>query len=237
MNLNQVLKQLKETRTLAESAVAGDFTTRPGREAARNGARQQLPGLKKDFTREFKKVGFAVFVDGKETAEFAKLATEEAEVVVVDLNKLLEPVRAAARASIGNRKEYGIAAFSSMVREIKEIAYNAGLSSISAPNFDLSEVVSDSASVDTITDRYITRYFADELLVPLIETAAADIASSTLDCESATIPVLIFGLEKSLVNNVGHKLMQGNFISVKLNESVTKEDVVEVFESISAKLK
>jgi hypothetical protein len=236
MKMKQALEKVQATKRVAETEVAGDFRTRPGREMMRQQAKQSLPAVRAEFQKEFKKVGFPIFVSGPGAEKFTDLALEQAEGLVVDFRSATQELRDATKQTVGPHKEFTLSSFTVMLREIRQLAANMGLASIPMPTFEGTEVANTGADVDKIVDRYLMKYFGPEFLGGVVSLEAYRQAES-LSGDSPVVPVVILGVPADQVDRIGAQVLQGKFTVVNATNDVDEKTVTKTFKEVKALLK
>lgn len=231
------LEQLRAARTMADTPVAGDFRTRPGREAARKAAAATIPNLEREFARQFKQIGFPVFVTGPGTEKFIKLAQEQAEIATVDYRKSTGAIREATRLSIGRNREFGAHNFAVLLREVRQLAADIGLTSIAAPVFEETRVVNTDEDVEKTVDYYLNKYFATEVLGLAVERAAVRSAETLSGDNAKAVPVIITGVPADMVDTVASRIFNGRHVAVEASESTDSNTVLKAFKEIKHLLK
>lgn len=234
--MKQALEKVQQTRKLAETEVAGDFRTRPGREMLRNQAKHELPAARLEFHNVFRKVGFPIFVNGPGASLFTDLALEQAEGLTVDFRKATKEIRDAVKGSIGNHREFTLSAFTAMLREVRQLAVTMGLDSIPNPTFEGNEIAKTEDDVDAVVDRYLLKYFGAEFLATALNQAAFRLAED-LTGDNPVVPVVILGVPVEMVDKLGPRVMQGKFTSVTAQADVDEKAITKTFKEIKTILK
>lgn len=230
--MTEALEKYRETRNLADTEVFGDPRTRPGHEMRRRQAQQELPMLTKEVAAQFKKVGFPVFVSGSNVDDFVRVATEINECVNVSFSRAIAPIVDAVEAALGQRnREFSPSAFSSMVREIRQVGAALGLTSIPALNYDGSVYLTGREETGQLVNSYIVKYLGVEFLAGMIEQAALEEAKN-LKGDTPVIPVVVSGLSEDLYDSVGKGMFQGKFVTAEASADVSQEAVTKVFKTI-----
>lgn len=235
--LKETLEKLKATRVAADASIAGDFRTRPGREMAKKQAQAALPELLRAFAREFHKVGFPVFISGPGAEKFIKIASEQAEVTSVDYRKATEAIRVATKASIGKNREFGPHNFTVMLREIRQLGADLGLTSIPAPSFENTVVVTTDAEVDDVVDNYLHKHLGADMLALAIESTATRNAEFLQLDGAGVVPVFVVGVPEKMTNSVGQHLFSGKHVTVTAPEDVGTATVLKTFKEVKASVK
>lgn len=233
----ETLEKLRTARTTADTPVAGDFRTRPGREAARKQAAAQVPTLEQEFARQFKQIGFPVFVSGPGTEKFIKLAEDQAEIATVDFRKSTAAIREATRLSIGRNREFGPHNFAVLLREVRQLSADLGLTSIPAPGFEDTKVVTTDEDVEKVVDYYLNKYFATEVLGLAVEKAAVRSAETLSGDNAKAIPVVITGVPAAMVDTIASRIFNGKHVTVEAPESTDANTVLKAFKEIKHLLK
>jgi hypothetical protein len=231
--MKEALKKLKETKAAAENEFIPNPKTRTGHEMARRQARESLPTVKAEFNAAFRKVGFPVFVEGRGTTAFIKMASQEAEIVVVD--KILSDLRKAVKASIGPSREFAVSAYTALIRELRQVGATLGLTTVASPDFRGVVYVANDAATDAEIDNYLLTSVGPEFLASIIESEAANLAE-TLTGDQPVVPVIITGMNTKTVSSLGSKVFNrpSLHIDVPKPEHATLEFVTEQFQQINA---
>lgn len=232
--MKEILEKIKNTREVANTEVRGDPKTRSGREMMRRQAQEELPVLLKEASDEFSKVGYPVLLSGDGVSQFIAAAHELHEVVLVDFHKATSVVRDAVSQTVtGRNKEFSPSAFASMLREIRNLGVDLGLTSIPDMSYDGPEQVSTPAEVDSVVDKYLIKYLGADFIAGILENSALGevIVSSG---EEAVVPVLISNLNPSMHRAVGAHLFGGKYIAAPTTEKTNTDEVVAVFKQIKA---
>lgn len=230
--MKEVLKKLNETRAAALNEAIPDLRARAGHEMRRRQAQAELPTVKAEFDKAFRKVGFPVYLSGAGTAAFIKQAGEEAEVVVVD--NLLTDLRFAVKSTIGPSREFAVGAYTALIRELRQVGASLGLDSAPQPEFQGVEYVADGPAVDAIIDRYLDGVGVD-FLSAIIEMEAAKKAEA-LTGDQPVVPVIIVGVNPGTATNLGSKVFDRQPLTVQVTvDEVTPEFVTDAFQAIKSK--
>lgn len=235
--MKKALEELKSMRLAANETIGGDPRTRPGREMARRQAREKLPDAEASFRKEFSKVGFSVFLNGTRDGvkSFADIAAKEAEVVFLDFRDATRELRTAVQNSLGKNREFSPGCFTVMLREIRQVAADMGLTSIPDIKYEGSAYLPDQESVDALVDQYLMNYLGAEFIALVVERGVSRQAE-TLTGESSVVPVLLTGITQNLHSKVGGLLNGGRSLETDVPEDVSEEDVLATFKAIKYNL-
>lgn len=232
--MKDLLKKYKDTKKIAETEVAGDLKTRPGREGMRRQAKVDLVGIEKEVATAFKKAGFPVFVEGPNFDGFVTIAKQMAETIPVDFGRALEPLRKAVEATLsGKNREFSPSSFAAMVREFRDLGAGLGMTSIPAASYEGPEYLSDEAATARLVDRYLSKYMGSDMVAAIIERQALN---GLLDIQDAgpVVPVLIRGIRSDLQESVSRHLFQGKFVTAEASSDIDEDAVTKTFKAVRA---
>lgn len=236
--LETALKNLKSTKAAAEDVVAGDFRTRPGREAARRQAQAGLPEAEKTFAAALRTSAFPIFLSGVGVPDFIALAGADDEVVAVDFRKATANVRDGVRAMLGKNREFSPHVFATLVRECRQVGASLGLTSIPSPQYDGAQYLETEEDMQALVDTYLLKYMGPEFLALVIEREAVRAVLATDNaCAAPIIPVLITGVPVETQIAVTPRLFGGKSSSFNVGPTVTVEDVNTAFAGVRAALR
>lgn len=232
-NLKKLVSEFQELNEAANATIAGDTRTRPSREIAKRQAQAQLPEKAREIAAEFKKVGFAVFVDAEKYDWYLKETRGVTEAMGVDLDSIFAPVYDSVHRVIGKRhREFNPTAFSLMMSMFLDLGKEAGVFDMEPLSFGGNVYLPSEVEVKKLVQSYIQR-LEPSFLAAVVEHHVTP-ALQGMKLTSSVVPVIISGLPEYMYDSVGNKLFGGRFV-VAVNSSGTTEDVVKTLKLIKSR--
>jgi len=236
--LENALNRYLETKGHAELNLDEvPFRVRPGRESQKRQAQADLEGIKKVYENELAKHTFGVMVFGSNPSDFVKIATEEAEVLVVDGNEIFNRITAKVTTSMGTAQEFGVTQFGMVIRELRDIASELNIVSMPSPKWsEPASVASHEGLLKHITDM-VNSSGGVELLAYYVGRQITD-AGLKAKANKNVVPVIVTGLDAQTANALGLNLFaEGRQVFVNTPQEVTKDYVLNTFNLIKKQLK
>lgn len=234
----ETLKAYNDTKALAELNLDDvPSNVRPGRESQKRNAIADLREVKISYGTALMKAAFAVILQGPGTADFVKLAEEEAEVLVVDAAGMYQRIADRLGPTMSDTRTFGVSQFGGLIQELRNIASELGVNSMPSPQWSEPVNVGDAQGLLNHVRTVVDSSAGPELLALYVKRQLTD-AGIEEGSDKNTVPVLITGLnEASAANLLTKAFAEGRSLLVPTTADVNKEFVLDTFNKIKKQLK
>lgn len=235
--LEEALKTYNDTKALAGinlDEVPSRF--RGGKEAQKREAETALDNLRTQYENALQESAFGLMVTGAAREEFAKIASEEAEVLSVDADELYRRLVDRVEPSMGGNREFGVSQYSLLIQELRAVGMELDVVSMPSPQWQESVNVGTGPGLAKHVRSMVDSSVGLDLISLYVRRQILD-AGLKAGADKSTVPVVVRG--ESLDPNLSLRLFKdGRSLSVDTSATeVTKESILETFSKVKKQLK
>lgn len=213
---------------------------RSGREGQKRQALRDLKLRHEAVSTAAGNIAFGLVLVGsrEQSQEFVRIASEEAEVLSVDVGKMYQRIVDRVAGTMGSYKTFGTSQFGVMILELGAVMKDLGLGSMNSPQW--------KEPVDVGTDQGLYDYVRTlvestcglELVGSYVRHGIGQDAIEKQPSAKTTLPVIVTGLTPELSGELAAKFFKpGRNLLVQLPGEITREFVLETFNRVKQSLK
>lgn len=237
-SLKDILKSLGEAKKLASVDLeAWDWRSRASMAITVNEAKERLESLFKQYNAQIAERSLGIFVLGPKAEEFAKLAEAEGGTITVRADAVYRKIVESIEPYMPDSGDFGVIQFGRLTQALVDLGHELGIKVMDVPRHRLAKTETKAALISLVRD-IVRETFEDDLnrlyVMSLIEKRAFDANFS-----GTVLPVVVIGLtdaqEAKGLTSAFAKF--GTQVVTDTDTEVTKESVLEVFNSVKERLK
>ncbi len=235
---NQMDKVLKELTGLKQTAGIDlqniPLATRSSIAIAIQEAKKRLEGITTEYKEMLRSRSFTIFTEGAEAdqAQFAKIAQEEGDVVVVSSREVYQRLARACNPTLGAQRQFGGTALNHLIRAVEEVAVESGNQRLTAVPRLLDIAV--ARTFEDVVEICRSVVLADKdtnLNKDYMEHLAFKRAFEN-EMSEKVIPIVVIDNRDSVDFGIQSHMFTGRGFVVKVPENVDKEFVLAAFKRV-----
>lgn len=236
--LEAALAKYAETKALSELNLDEvPRNVRPGREAQKREAQDNLEALRDSYGEALRKATFGISVTGPGTETFAQKAVEEADAIVVAADTLYRRIADRVAPTMGSNGEFGVSQYSAVIQEMRTIGGELNVVSMPSPKWTEPVNVGDYDGLLKHVTGMVDSSVGTDLVALFVTRQVLEKALQTGE-DRNTVPVVLTGLtEGSEPAFLTKTFQKGRNAVVRTKEEATTEYVLEVFNNVKKQLK
>lgn len=236
-----LVKELRETKRHADIDLeALPYQTRASLTSLKRDAQERYEKLKTEYFGRVRSNTLGVFLFGEpaRVTEFARIASEEAGMVVLNGAAMYEELVAKVEPSLGPAREFGPTQLQGLLRALSDLQKGLDIRSMVTPRLSEIAVVPDTQATVAYVRKLVRDVVGDDLLRVYLDRKVNE-AAVEMQFAGNTFPVAVTGLEPSEVASLAALFSSSHSVEVGTSEDgeVTQQYVLKQLEALKPRAK
>lgn len=212
---------------------------RPGMEMRKRESATELPKIRQQYGEIIQAKAFGIFLEGdpQSSAEFARVASEEASTINVSADGLYQTLADGIEESMGTRRTFGTTQLGLLIGALTEVGRELDFRNIPMPQiFDVAICADRAALVNTV--REMVRAVVGDRLNLLWVSQHMIQAALSIRYTRSVVPVIVTNATADERQELSKSLFNGTTFTVPVTaETVSSEHVLKALAEIRESLK